>query len=578
MASMNTRLNIEKLDGNIVQKHGGSKQVGFKQLGPGVETGVHGVHDEKRVWFEVELQGAQGDREAEVFQVNNVKLANYTGLKSTVTLDDTLKKVVPGLFLSPSEVYWHDSTGLMKQTKSTVAHSPFSKMLCNIYPGLHDFFVDEFGVDDNPPLSCYLEFLRQLSTRSSPSPEAKTVFQVFQKWSDGLDSGVFQVFQKHGGKGNDDPSNCARQVGFFTSILWSRWELAHFLRNLLDDSLIVMRKEAVGNGIVNVYTKKVPNLFVSAEQSFFSLPCFKENPAKGVSVFMSFVPLGGEVLRNSKCLLLCCLKAEVVSSLYKLRFIPLVDGTYASIQDDSIWLHTDPDPIIALKLLENLYKFLPAATSKLKKFLLELGVTGFCGNNEGGNVEMCVEDMSHTILRNMMLDDCVSPGSTVTGYDSQELWHLLSHVSSKREREKCESLKASSMDDQLHFPYELFHNCEAVHAVLGDNAPYCIPKEQDGIFCLGYKVRDNKFLGVHVFDVKERQSIDSKGFLKFFDYPGSRQGVEDLREHGGLKLGFKQLGPGVETGIHEVHDEKRVSFEVELQGAHGDRESEVFQV
>ncbi|GJR38195.1 hypothetical protein Tco_1213879 [Tanacetum coccineum] len=71
MASMNTRLNIKKLDGNIVQKHGGSKQVGFKQLGPGVETGVHGVHDEKRVWFEVELQGAQGDREAEVFQVSN---------------------------------------------------------------------------------------------------------------------------------------------------------------------------------------------------------------------------------------------------------------------------------------------------------------------------------------------------------------------------------------------------------------------------------------------------------------------------------------------------------------------------
>ncbi|GKD95217.1 zinc finger, CCHC-type containing protein [Tanacetum coccineum] len=74
-------------------KHGGSKQVGlkqlgskqvgfkqlghkqvrFKQLGPGVETGVHGVRvqDAKRVWFEVELQGAQRDREAEVFQVSN---------------------------------------------------------------------------------------------------------------------------------------------------------------------------------------------------------------------------------------------------------------------------------------------------------------------------------------------------------------------------------------------------------------------------------------------------------------------------------------------------------------------------
>ncbi|GJX64562.1 hypothetical protein Tco_0298905 [Tanacetum coccineum] len=79
---MNTRLNIKKLDGNIVQKHGGSKQVGFKQLGPGVETGVHGVHDEKRVWFEVELQGAQGDRKAEsglskVLWTNDTTMSTY---------------------------------------------------------------------------------------------------------------------------------------------------------------------------------------------------------------------------------------------------------------------------------------------------------------------------------------------------------------------------------------------------------------------------------------------------------------------------------------------------------------------
>nr|GEU62871.1 zinc finger, CCHC-type [Tanacetum cinerariifolium] len=47
MASRNTRLNIKKLDGNIVEKHGGSKQVVFKQLGPCVETGVYEVHDEK---------------------------------------------------------------------------------------------------------------------------------------------------------------------------------------------------------------------------------------------------------------------------------------------------------------------------------------------------------------------------------------------------------------------------------------------------------------------------------------------------------------------------------------------------
>ncbi|GJS38000.1 hypothetical protein Tco_0536382 [Tanacetum coccineum] len=57
--------------GRIRFKQLGHKQVGFKQLGPGVETGVHEVQDEKRVWFKVELQGAQGDHKAEVFQVNN---------------------------------------------------------------------------------------------------------------------------------------------------------------------------------------------------------------------------------------------------------------------------------------------------------------------------------------------------------------------------------------------------------------------------------------------------------------------------------------------------------------------------
>ncbi|GKB21351.1 hypothetical protein Tco_0855274 [Tanacetum coccineum] len=64
-----------------VQKHSGSKQVGFKelghkqvgfkQLGPSVETRFHIVHVDKRVCFVVELEGAQRSREAEVFQVSN---------------------------------------------------------------------------------------------------------------------------------------------------------------------------------------------------------------------------------------------------------------------------------------------------------------------------------------------------------------------------------------------------------------------------------------------------------------------------------------------------------------------------
>nr|GEU64987.1 retrovirus-related Pol polyprotein from transposon TNT 1-94 [Tanacetum cinerariifolium] len=64
-----------------VQKHGdskqvrfkkhGVKQVRFKQLDPSVKRGVHGVQVDKRVWFEVEPQGAQRNRKTEVFHVSN---------------------------------------------------------------------------------------------------------------------------------------------------------------------------------------------------------------------------------------------------------------------------------------------------------------------------------------------------------------------------------------------------------------------------------------------------------------------------------------------------------------------------
>nr|GFC30098.1 zinc finger, CCHC-type [Tanacetum cinerariifolium] len=62
----------------------GHKQVEFKQLGPGVKTGVYGVQVEKRVWFEVELQGAQGDRKAEIFQ-EKVHLGIKVGANIIVT-------------------------------------------------------------------------------------------------------------------------------------------------------------------------------------------------------------------------------------------------------------------------------------------------------------------------------------------------------------------------------------------------------------------------------------------------------------------------------------------------------------
>nr|GEW32103.1 zinc finger, CCHC-type [Tanacetum cinerariifolium] len=47
------QVGLKKLGSKQVRfKQLGLKQVRFKQLGPGVETGVHGVQDEKRVWFE----------------------------------------------------------------------------------------------------------------------------------------------------------------------------------------------------------------------------------------------------------------------------------------------------------------------------------------------------------------------------------------------------------------------------------------------------------------------------------------------------------------------------------------------
>ncbi|PWA85335.1 hypothetical protein CTI12_AA151420 [Artemisia annua] len=107
-------------------------------------------------------------------------------------------EVVSGLFLSPMGVYWHDSLiSLMEQTKSThpqfdhsLSHRPFSRMLCNVYPGLQYFFVNEFGVAENLSHLSYLHSLLQLSDESLPSQASKTVFQIFQKWSDGLVSGV----------------------------------------------------------------------------------------------------------------------------------------------------------------------------------------------------------------------------------------------------------------------------------------------------------------------------------------------------------------------------------------------------
>ncbi|KAL8491297.1 hypothetical protein ACS0TY_023070 [Phlomoides rotata] len=107
---------------------------------------------------------------------------------------------LPGELLSHQEVYWHDNIGSVGQIKSgdpqcvsRIADTPERKMLCNLYPNLHDFFVNECGVVESPPLSSYLQILLQLSAVSLPHQAAKRVFEVLLIWDDALKSGSMSL-------------------------------------------------------------------------------------------------------------------------------------------------------------------------------------------------------------------------------------------------------------------------------------------------------------------------------------------------------------------------------------------------
>ncbi|GJS67469.1 hypothetical protein Tco_0682033 [Tanacetum coccineum] len=76
----------------------------------------------------------------------------------------------------------------------------------------------------------------------------------------------------------------------------------------------------------------------------------------------------------------------------------------------------------------------PEGITKWRNFLQELGVTDFV---KIVKVKKFISDIPHTVLKNMMLDDdCVSSGSIVIDYDSQDLTQLLSHVFSNGNKGK----------------------------------------------------------------------------------------------------------------------------------------------
>lgn len=108
--------------------------------------------------------------------------------------------IVPGVLLSPSDVHWRDFTDSMNQIKEINHHDDsrainrsLCKTLCNIYPSLHPFFVNECGVSEFPHHRSYLQSLLELSVVASPLQAAYTVFQVFLQWSDELKSGLLNT-------------------------------------------------------------------------------------------------------------------------------------------------------------------------------------------------------------------------------------------------------------------------------------------------------------------------------------------------------------------------------------------------
>nr|DAD23986.1 TPA_asm: hypothetical protein HUJ06_025449 [Nelumbo nucifera] len=208
---------------------------------------------------------------------------------------------------------------------------------------------------------------------------------------------------------------------------------------------------------------------------------------------------------------------------------------------ESNWHEVD---IIYLKYPSS--KSSPSGLSKWRDFFQELGITDFV---QIVQVEKNITDISHTVLMNMLSDkDLISSGSIIKDWESPELVHLLSTLSSKNKLEECMHLLeildklwddcfsekvtgqliskctdfskpikssfinnicsarwvVSSIDKKLNYPKDLFYDCEAVRSILGDFAPYAVPKVRNRRFLshIGFKTQvtlDDALTIIHVW-------------------------------------------------------------------------------
>ena len=163
-------------------------------------------------------------------------------------------------------------------------------------------------------------------------------------------------------------------------------------------------------------------------------------------------------------------------------------------------------------------KALPSGLIKWREFFQGIGVTDFV---KVVPVENSVADISQDLLKHFMSEgNLISHGSVVKDWESHELVNLLCLLSRDGNRKNCESLLevldklwdscfcdkatgyctsklvsdckpfkssfmrtisdvqwvASTMDDKLHYPKDLYYDCDAVRSVLGASAPYASPK------------------------------------------------------------------------------------------------------
>ncbi|KAH9288605.1 hypothetical protein KI387_032722, partial [Taxus chinensis] len=100
-----------------------------------------------------------------------------------------------GMFYSVDQVYWRDPTGCLDLLKKGAPPSdklPFSHKMClralyQIYPNLHNFFVNGCCVQESPDFDGYVKILQNLSRIIQPSKAYKEAIEVLYKWGEDVE-------------------------------------------------------------------------------------------------------------------------------------------------------------------------------------------------------------------------------------------------------------------------------------------------------------------------------------------------------------------------------------------------------